>query len=164
MILGTSDASVPPMLHSGADTSIATADGPGSGRFLTLALLDALDGGSDLAAIRFDLVAPVRGAWTVGIGFAFHHEFSSGAEVIRAGVDPAGHVVAAELLRSARQPAARFGRQLALAAALHDGYAVESIHVESGRAGEPRSVTIIMENLDSFIIDLSDFERMPAPS
>lgn len=158
---GTPVAIAAPVPGGKPEPRVGRADGPGSGRFLSLALVDALEDGSDLAAVRFHLVPPAVGQWSFGVAFAFQHEFSSEGEVVLAGVDAAGHVVAAELLRSGREPARRYRRQLALANALRGGHAVESIQLQTGGSGEPRSVTLVMENPEWFVLDLSDFDRIP---
>jgi len=144
------------------DLSIAVAEGSGSGRFLTLALLDALGSDATLSGIRCQPLA--RGAATSSIDFAFFHEFSAQGEVIRAGLDPAGQVVSAELLRSAQEHARRYRRAADLAAALRDGHALQAIHLASPPSGDPTSLRLRLETGRSFVIDLGEFDRIAGVS
>jgi hypothetical protein len=84
---------------------VARADGPGAGRFLAVALADALESGSQLACILASADPP--GVGESAIDFVFSPGPGDLAEVIRAGMNRDGQVVCAELIRVSWAPATR---------------------------------------------------------
>jgi hypothetical protein len=148
------------MIDTGANLSIATADGPGSGRFLARSLLDALLGDAWLSGVRLQLLAPAEGTWSVD--FVFVQDTTGVGEVVRAGLDPAGQVVSAQLLRTVAESARRYRSTAELAAALRRGTAVESVTLETAPgSGEPRAVVLTFASFGSHKLKLTDFVAIP---
>lgn len=143
---------------------VATSEGRGSGRFVTLALLDALDAGAVLTTVRFQPYAPLPSAWSVD--FVFGQEGGDEREIIRIGLDATGNVVAAELLRGHSSAPARAYRQAKeLAAALRSGQSLQGVKLEfSASADEPRAVRLRLGNRDSFLVELGDLAGSPLGS
>jgi len=115
-----------------AAISLATADGPGAGRFLAAALLDALNAGAVLLAVGDAPRVPAVARF--GIDFVFATDDSHIDEVIRAGVDEHARVVWAELLRCPRRARDDSSRDTGpLAAALAEGETIAEIRWRPGQ-------------------------------
>jgi hypothetical protein len=150
------------------DLRIAISEGAGSGRFLAVALLDALDGGGDLSRLRLQPPSDARGKWSVD--FVFEHAQPAYREVIRAGLDVADRVVFAELLRSspdvaldaiAERHEPRFPGAAALARALRAGSMIEFVKVDASEdPGAPRAIRLQLRRGQHFLLDLSSFGRI----
>lgn len=124
-----------------SDLRVATARGPGAGRFLALSLTEALASGTDLAEVA-DSPRPPPGARR-GIDFVFLHAESE--EVVRAGLDDGGRVVSAELLRRPRRGPTR-GRTIGpeLLATLRGADLIASLQwAPSGPGQEPELVVTV---------------------
>ena len=131
--------------------SVARADGPGAGRFLALALSDALAGGQG----QFFLRAPTSTGPRY-LDFLFPVNGGNQREVIRVEVDRAGQVVSAELLReTGDSTAALFAAPPDLLDALHSGSAVaEIVWDPADSSAGVRSVTVIMRSDRSFHVSI----------
>lgn len=134
---------------------VARADGPGAGRFLAVALADALESGSLLASVHASEEPP--GVGESGIDFVFNAAPGALAEVIRAGMDRDGHVVCAELLRiarprPAREPASE-ANPGALLAALRAGTEIAEL------AWDESNLTVTMRSNCSFRVALDGASR-----
>jgi hypothetical protein len=146
------------------DLRIAISEGLGSGRFLAVSMLDALDSGGDLQRLCVSQPVRARGHWTVD--FVFQHWQPAYREVIRAGLDVADRVISAELLRSTLdgggQPEERrYVGQTALARALRTGDMVEFVKLEASEdPGAPRAVRLQLRRGEPYLLELSRFERV----
>jgi|GEM_PF-5846991 len=117
---------------------VATADGPGAGRFLATALLDAIDGGATLLSI--EACGQLPAASEYGVDFVF--DVGGATEIIRAGLGANGQVITTQLLRC------RIGERpdqptdpAALAHALRAGSEITQIRWHAGET-PPRQLEI----------------------
>jgi hypothetical protein len=86
------------------ELQVATAHGPGAGRFLAAALLDALNAGATLVEV---VESPRPPSMAVrGVDFVFTTPDDETDEIIRAGLGGDSTVVSAELRRCAKLPRA----------------------------------------------------------
>jgi hypothetical protein len=115
------------MTSSDTEIRVAVARGPGAGRFLAMALVDVLQSGMPLVAVR---VTTVTGSDPrSGVDFVFYQEDAEREEVIRAGLTSDGRVVSAEIVRrAARRHEGPCQAAEALLAALRSGETVSEIH------------------------------------
>ncbi len=135
---------------------IATASGPGSGSFLARALLDVLEAGATLGGVHVRPANRAGGAWS--LDFVFVHARSDRGEIVRAGLDSAGNVVTAELLRTARPHGRKYRWADSLADAIRGAAGISGVRLEPGAAGEPRTVRVGLAGGGSYVLDLADFE------
>jgi hypothetical protein len=155
------------MAWLGADITVATAWGPGVGRFLAEALVDALQSDLHLVAVEESAHAPADGLR--GVDFVFAHDHSSHEEIIRVGLDAHGHVVSAALIRRrARQCQRSAGAEQDLLDAIRSGESVSALHwidrpaSTAGREGAAdertprRTLTITVRSDRSFQISLGN--------
>lgn len=127
---------------STADIEVATARGPGAGRFLAAALLDALDAGARLLAIDEApaLPRPARS----GIDFRFAGDGHDTDELIRVGLGEDSRVVTAQLLRCAKRPDEDGSCDPgSLIEALRGGHSVSAVRWLP-REGAPRTVELVI--------------------
>jgi hypothetical protein len=109
------------------DIRVATACGPGVGRFLAEALVDALQ--SDLHLVAVEDSADPSGDGLRGVDFVFAREDSEREEIIRVGVDQDGHVVSTELIRRVGKEGQRTAAaEEELLAAIRSGESVSALH------------------------------------
>jgi len=142
------------------DLRIATAAGTGSGRFLAVSILDALDAGGRLASVRF--FPPVRPNGPSSVDIVFEHSGAAHREVIRAGLDAAERVVSAEILHSfGDRDDRRYPGAAALQRALRAGAMVDFVKVDSGSdPGAPRALTLELRQGERFHLDLTSFVQI----
>lgn len=109
------------------DIRVATACGPGVGRFLAEALVDALQ--SDLHLVAVEDSVGQSGDGPQSMDFVFGREDSNFEEIIRVGVDPDGHVVSTELIRRLGREGQRTATaEEELLAAIRSGESVSALH------------------------------------
>lgn len=115
------------MMGSDSEIRVAVAHGRGAGRFLAMALVDALQSGMPLVAVHSSAMpGPARRS---GLDFVFHQEGAEREEVIRAGLASDGRVVSAEIVRRhVRVHGAPCGAVVELLAAIRSGQAISEIH------------------------------------
>ena len=108
------------------ELQVATAQGPGAGRFLAAALLDALSAGATLVEV-VESPRPPSSA-VRGIDFVFTTPDDDTDEIIRAGLAADTSVVSAELRRCAKLPRAECAVDAGqLIAALREAQAVAAV-------------------------------------
>jgi hypothetical protein len=125
------------MARVDTDIKVATACGPGVGRFLAEALVDALQSDLHLVAVKDSVYAPPDGLR--GVDFVFAREDSDDEEIIRVGLDQDGHVVSTELIRRTGRKGERSAApEQELLAAIRSGESVSALHwidMPESRAG-----------------------------
>lgn len=128
------------------DIQVATAWGPGSGRFLAQALVDALQSDHDLIAVKESGSPPAGGAR--GVDFVFARAGAERDEIIRVGLDGDGRVVSAQLLRCASGQHGTTGPAAGeLLEALRAGPSISALHwVPAGAS--PRGMLAITVSFD----------------
>lgn len=115
------------MMGSDSEIRVAVAHGRGAGRFLAMALIDALQSGMPLVAVHSRAMPGT--ARRSGLDFVFHQEGAEREEVIRAGLASDGRVVSAEIVRRhARVHGAPYRAMDDLLAAIRSGQAISEIH------------------------------------
>jgi hypothetical protein len=126
------------------DLRVATARGPGAGRFLALSLTEALASGIELVEV-VDSPRPPPGARR-GIDFVFGHPETE--EVVRAGLDDGGRVVSAELLRRPRRASSR-GHAIGpeLLSMLRDADLITSLRWDDDRSSEDPALLVTVQSL-----------------
>jgi hypothetical protein len=126
------------------DLRVATARGPGAGRFLALSLVEALASGTALVEV-VDSARPPPGARR-GIDFVVAHPDTE--EVVRAGLDDGGRVVSAELLRRPRREGSR-GRSIGpeLVAVLRGADLIAAVRWDEHRSGEEPALLVTVQSL-----------------
>lgn len=126
------------------DLRVATARGPGAGRFLALSLAEALASGTALVEV-VDSPRPPPGARR-GIDFVVAHAETE--EVIRAGLDDSGRVVSAELLRRPRRDGSR-GRAIGpeLMAVLRGADLIAAVRWDENPTGEEPALLVTIQSL-----------------
>jgi len=130
---------------------IATAHGRGSGRFLVSALLDVLDSGSPLVAVRRAIEPPAAGP--TGVDFVFRVD-DDHREVIRVGLSEHGEVVSAEILRARGGGAGCYRCARELASVLRAGQVVLEI-----RWDDTAALLVVTPGPTAYRLELAAFDR-----
>jgi hypothetical protein len=118
---------------------VATADGPGAGRFLAAALLDALHGGPRLVAIELAPQPP----WPAAYGVDFIFDTETACEVIRVTLAQDAQVVAAQLLRCPRTGRAEaISLAASLIEALHPGSEITGIRCQEANGSSQIEILV----------------------
>ena len=138
------------MASSRGEIRVAVAHGPGAGRFLAMALVDALQSGVPLVAVSASRTSgPAHRVGVTGVDFVFHQEDAEREEVIRAGLRQDGRVVSAEILRRVvRMRYAPYQAADELLAAVRSGQAVAELHWQYPPDTEPRGILSITMRAD----------------
>lgn len=138
------------MGNSISELRVAVAHGPGAGRFLAMALVDALQSGVPLVAVSASRSSgPAHRVGVTGVDFVFYQGDGEREEVIRAGLAQDGRVVSAEILR--RRPRMQYAPYQAadeLLAAVRSGQAVAELHWQYPPETEPHGILSITMRSD----------------